>query len=89
MTDSDGDPTAEFLADVRAEQIPWRTDRPVDAEEPEGVGQQITRGRFSRVGRAVGEAAPYVQAALFAAWIATSVADSGNGSGGMNGGQSG
>ncbi|WP_326564878.1 hypothetical protein VSH64_23780 [Amycolatopsis rhabdoformis] len=89
MTDPDGDPTADFLADVRAEQTPWRTDRPVEAEGPEGVGQQIARGRFSRAARIAGEAAPYVQAALFAAWIATSIADSGDGSGGMNGGQSG
>jgi hypothetical protein len=89
MTDPDGDPTADFLADVRAEQTPWRTDRPVDAEGPEPAGQTGRPGRFSKVGRAVGEAAPYVQAALFAAWIATSVADSGDGSGGMNGGQSG
>ncbi|MEW2506717.1 hypothetical protein AB0878_40320 [Amycolatopsis sp. NPDC047767] len=89
MTDPDGDPTADFLAGVRAEQTPWRTDRPVAAEGPEQTGQTVRPGRFSRVGRAVGEAAPYVQAALFAAWIATSVADSGDGSGGMNGGQNG
>ncbi|MEV6897756.1 hypothetical protein [Amycolatopsis sp. NPDC051372] len=89
MTDPDGDPTADFLADVRAEQTPWRTDRPADAEGPEQAGKTARPGRFSRVGRAVGEAAPYVQAALFAAWIATSVADSGDSSGGMNGGQSG
>ncbi|MET7998552.1 hypothetical protein ABZU76_47560 [Amycolatopsis sp. NPDC005232] len=89
MTDPDGDPTADFLADVRAEQTPWRTDRPADAEGPEHAGQTVRTGRFSKVGRVVGEAAPYVQAALFAAWIATSVADSGDSSGGMNGGQSG
>ncbi|MGW4484924.1 hypothetical protein ACWEOE_13900 [Amycolatopsis sp. NPDC004368] len=88
MTDPDGDPTADFLADVRAEQTPWRTDRPADAV-PEGVGYQIAHGRFSKAARIVGEVAPYAQAALFAAWIATSLGNSGDGSGGMDGGQSG
>ncbi|WP_033294710.1 hypothetical protein, partial [Amycolatopsis jejuensis] len=76
MSDPDGDPTADFLAEVRTEETPWRTDRPADAP----ASEPVERPR-SRALRAVGEAAPYVQAGLFAAWVATSVADAGDGGG--------
>ncbi|GAA1030845.1 MULTISPECIES: hypothetical protein [Amycolatopsis] len=77
MTEPDGDPTADFLAEVRAEETPWRTDRPADADPaPEA---EPGPGRARSVVRAVGEAAPYVQAGLFAAWVATSIADSADG----------
>ncbi|WP_037357243.1 hypothetical protein [Amycolatopsis orientalis] len=77
MTEPDGDPTADFLAEVRAEETPWRTDRPADAvPEPEIAPGP---GRARSVVRAVGEAAPYVQAGLLAAWVATSIAESADG----------
>lgn len=91
MTEQDGDPTADFLAEVRADETPWRTDRPAGESAPEGSEETQHPEKWTRsVGRAVGEAAPYVQAALFAGWIATSFADSGNGQNlGDSGGQSG
>jgi hypothetical protein len=91
MSEQDGDPTADFLAEVRADETPWRTDRPAGepaSEQPEPAEhpEKWTRS----VGRAVGQAAPYVQAALFAGWIASSFADSGNtGGGDISGGQNG
>ncbi|MBB4689466.1 hypothetical protein [Amycolatopsis jiangsuensis] len=85
MSDPDGDPTADFLAEVRTEETPWRTERPADAPEPDRP--ERSPGRARSVVRAVGEAAPYVQAGLFAAWLATSVADAANGDPG--GGQQG
>ncbi|GAB3376078.1 hypothetical protein [Amycolatopsis echigonensis] len=92
MTEPDGDPTADFLAEVRPEETPWRTDRPADA-----AGEPVPKagpepGRARSVVRAVGEAAPYVQAGLFAAWIAMSIADSSDGGGSSSdfgGGQTG
>ncbi|WP_409186181.1 hypothetical protein F9C11_18880 [Amycolatopsis sp. VS8301801F10] len=81
MTDPDGDPTADFLAEVRAEETPWRTDRPADADPAPEAGPGPGPGRARSVVRAVGEAAPYVQAGLFAAWMATSIADSADGGG--------
>ncbi|MFI5613342.1 hypothetical protein [Amycolatopsis sp. NPDC051903] len=78
MTDPEGDPTEDFLDQVRTGETPWRTERPVDAEASPESDRQQRSGRWNKVGRAVGEAAPYVQAALFAAWIATSIADSGD-----------
>lgn len=89
MTEPDGDPTVDFLAEVRAEETPWRTDRPADsAPAPEAESRP---GRARSVVRAVGEATPYVQAGLFAAWVATSIAESGDGgqSGDFGGGQAG
>lgn len=77
MSDSDGDPTADFLAEVRPGETPWRTDRPADVPAPETP--ERPEGRARQVVRAVGEAAPYVQAGLFAAWVAMSVADAANG----------
>jgi hypothetical protein len=89
MTEQD-DPTADFLAEVRADETPWRTDRPAagPASAPESPERPEKWTRTA--GRAVGAAAPYVQAALFAGWIASSIGDSGDSGGGdMSGGQSG
>jgi hypothetical protein len=84
MTEQDGDPTADFLGEVRTDETPWRTDRPAGEPVPE---QPERPEKWTRsVGRVVGEAAPYVQAALFAGWIATSFADSGGSGGGDSGG---
>ncbi|ATY13778.1 hypothetical protein CU254_27600 [Amycolatopsis sp. AA4] len=89
MTEPDGDPTADFLAEVRAEEPPWRTDRPAAAEPAPETGSEP--GRARSVVRAVGEAAPYVQAGLFAAWAATSIAEAADGgsAGDLGGGQPG
>ena len=64
MTQPEGDPTADFLAEVRAEETPWRTDRP--AGDP--AAEQAERPEKWRRTRA---AAPYIQAAAVAAWIAS------------------
>ena len=58
------DPTADFLAEVRVEETPWRTDRPAGAPAPEHV-------EHPEKWRRVRAAAPYVQAAAVAAWIAS------------------
>ncbi|SEP46382.1 hypothetical protein [Amycolatopsis saalfeldensis] len=88
MSEQDGDPTADFLAEVRADETPWRTDRPAGEPAPEQPEQPEKWTRS--VGRAVGQAAPYVQAALFAGWIASSFAGSGDSQNlGGSGGQSG
>jgi len=83
MSDPDGDPTADFLAEVRTEETPWRTARPVsaapgpvEAADPEDAGGP---GKARKAVRAVGAAAPYVQAGLFAAWVATAIAESSDG----------
>jgi len=64
MTDTEGDPTADFLAEVRAEETPWRTDRPAGEAAPERPDRP-EKWRRTRA------AAPYIQAAAVAAWIAT------------------
>ncbi|WP_020661147.1 hypothetical protein [Amycolatopsis benzoatilytica] len=78
MSDPDGDPTADFLAEVRTEETPWRTERPADAvpAAPDVPAETREPGRARKAVRAVGEAAPYVQAGLLAAWVATAIAES-------------
>jgi hypothetical protein len=85
MPDLEGDPTADFLASVRPGDLPWRTDRSASSESRGGPdaeklaerpGQYDWPGRRHTAARVVENVAPFVQAALFAAWIATWVADS-------------
>jgi hypothetical protein len=69
MNDKDGDPTAEFLAEVRPEETPWRTERPPGEAAPERADRPEKWGRAKAAGRAAANAAPYVQAAALATWI--------------------
>ena len=81
------DPTAEFLAEVRPGETPWRTDRPADdpgepsADEP---GRPEKWRRTKAAGRVAGQVAPYVQAAAVVGWIASG-AFGDDGSGGDSG----
>ncbi len=82
MTDKDGDdPTADFLAGVRAEETPWRTERPPGEEAPEQAARPETWGRAKAAGRAAAAAAPYVQAAALATWIVSGTLDDDSGYG--------
>lgn len=92
MTDKDGgkdgeDPTADFLAEVRPEETPWRTDRPPGEAAPERAERPERPekwGRAKAAGRAAANAAPYIQAAAVAGWIVSgTLDDSGSGSGDM------
>ncbi|AXB47682.1 hypothetical protein [Amycolatopsis albispora] len=56
------DPTREFLDGVRAEETPWRTERPAEQERPEPAIEKPSRWR---------RAAPYLQAGAAAGWIAS------------------
>lgn len=86
--DSDGgrtgeDPTAEFLAEVRPEETPWRTDRPpgeVVPEHPERPERPEKWGTRQGGGTPAANAAPYIQAAAVAGWIVSgALDDSGSG----------
>ena len=70
MTTREPDPTAEWLEGVRAEETPWRQDRPAGHLPPEPVVHEPARWR-----RTVGRVAPYLQAAAVAGWVASSVLD--------------
>jgi hypothetical protein len=68
------DLTADFLADVRPEETPWRVDRPAEVAEatvPEAPGRPEKWRRTKIVGRVAGQAAPYVQAAALIGWLAS------------------
>lgn len=76
MSDKDGeDPTADFLAEVRPEETPWRTERPPGEEAPERAERPEKWGRAKSAGRAAAKAAPYVQAAALATWIVSGTLD--------------
>jgi hypothetical protein len=80
------DPTADFLAEVRPEETPWRVDRPTEvaqAAAPEAPGRPEKWRRTKAAGRVAGQAAPYVQAAAVVGWLAGGFGD---GSGGTDGG---
>jgi len=76
----DDDPTADFLAGVRPEETPWRTDRPVPEVEagPVAQGPPEKWRKTKAVGRVAGQAAPYVQAAALIGWLATGSFDGGD-----------
>ncbi|MEC3978438.1 hypothetical protein [Amycolatopsis sp. H20-H5] len=86
------DPTAEFLAEVRPEETPWRTERPPEAEPghaeyTEVAGRPEKWRRTKTAGRVAGQVAPYVQAAAVVGWIASSsFGDGGGDSGGDDSG---
>ena len=75
----DDDPTAEFLDGVRAEETPWRRDRPPGEQAPERAERPERWGRTRGVGRAAAQAAPYLQAAALVAWLASGAFDDGSG----------
>lgn len=63
------DPTAEFLAEVRAEETPWRVDRgPVEPPADAEVQQYEPATHFQRAAGAVGRAAPFVAMGGLAGW---------------------
>jgi hypothetical protein len=75
----DEDPTADFLAEVRAPEPHWRQDRPVGERAPERAERPERWGRTRAAGRAAAQAAPYLQAAALAAWLASGAFDDGPG----------
>ncbi|WP_103352635.1 hypothetical protein [Amycolatopsis sp. CA-128772] len=75
----DDDPTADFLDDVRAEETPWRTDRPAGERAPSPAERPERWGRTRAAGRAAAQAAPYLQAAALVAWLASGAFDDGSG----------
>jgi hypothetical protein len=74
----DDDPTADFLDEVRAEETPWRRERPPGEQAPERAERPSKWHR-------VAQAAPYVQAAALVAWLASGAFDDGSGSGDQGG----
>lgn len=85
MVSPEDDPTAEFLDGVRAEETPWRRDRPAGEPAPERAERPERWGRTRAAGRAAAQAAPYLQAAALAAWLASGAFDDGSGSGDQSG----
>src|SRR5947208_17118193 len=77
----DEDPTADFLAEVRAPETPWRRDLP-PGERPERA-ERVEK--WGRVARTAAQAAPYVQAAALLAWLASGAFDDGAGAGDQSG----
>ncbi|WP_216216117.1 hypothetical protein [Amycolatopsis aidingensis] len=74
--DAGADPTAEWLAQVRPPDTPWRVDRPPEAAaERPPAGEQgadpVKWRRARAAARAVGQAAPYVQAGALVGWAAS------------------
>lgn len=61
------DPTAEFLADVRPEETPWRRERPPGEAAPEENQGQTTTWR-----QALGRASTGLTAASAVGWVASS-----------------
>ncbi|OZM71704.1 hypothetical protein CFN78_18820 [Amycolatopsis antarctica] len=59
---------------MRPEETPWRRDRPADAGADESDGPAGGRGPHS-FARAVRRAAPYVQGAAVAGWVASAALD--------------
>lgn len=79
--EDDGDPTADFLAEVVPGETPWRTERPA----PEAYTVVEPAQKWSRtraVGRGAAKAAPYVQAAAVVGWLVTEAFEAGHNSGG-------
>nr|WP_225958211.1 hypothetical protein [Amycolatopsis lexingtonensis] len=70
---------------VRAEETPWRRDRPAGEPAPERAERPERWGRTRAAGRAAAQAAPYLQAAALAVWLASGAFDDGSGSGDQNG----
>lgn len=68
----DSDPTADFLAGVRPQETPWRRERPVDPVEPQ-AGEAIDErsSRSQTFAKAARRAAPYIQGAAVAGWVAS------------------
>ncbi|GAB3505013.1 hypothetical protein [Amycolatopsis cihanbeyliensis] len=69
------DPTAEWLAEVRPPETPWRVDRPPEAAAEQQVAGEPgpapgTWQRARTAARAVGQAVPYVQAGAVLGWAA-------------------
>jgi hypothetical protein len=87
-TEDDGDPTADFLADVVPGETPWRTERPADPAPEQAVeAHTVVRpaqkwARTRAVGRGAAKAAPYVQAAAVVGWLVTEAFEAGHNSGG-------
>jgi hypothetical protein len=81
----DDDPTADFLDGIRAEETPWRRDRPPGEQAPERAERPERWGRARAAGRAAAQAAPYLQAAALVAWLASGAFDDGSGSGNQSG----
>ncbi|WP_410569583.1 hypothetical protein [Amycolatopsis sp. cmx-4-61] len=75
----DEDPTADFLDGVRAEETPWRRDRPAGERAPAPAERPERWGRTRAAGRAAAHAAPYLQAAALVAWLASGAFDDGSG----------
>lgn len=69
--DAESDPTADFLASVRPEETPWRTERSAAAAGDPGPAEPERWRRTRAAARVAGQAAPYVQAATLAGWLAT------------------
>jgi hypothetical protein len=80
----DEDPTADFLAEVRTPETPWRRDLPPGEQAPERAERPERWGRTRAAGRAAAQAAPYLQAAALAAWLASGAFDDGSGSDGSS-----
>jgi hypothetical protein len=78
MSKPDEDPTADFLADVRPGETPWRVERPAADADIEAVPARPERWRRTKtVGRVAGQAAPYVQAAALIGWLVSGSLDDG------------
>lgn len=79
MSKPDDDPTADFLADVRPGETPWRVERPAVEAEPvtEAPARPEKWRRTKTVGRVAGQAAPYVQAAALIGWLVSGSLDDG------------
>jgi hypothetical protein len=68
------DPTAEWLAEIRAGETPWRTDRP--RTEPSGEPVDAAPEKWTRkAARIAGQATPYAQSALLIGWLAAAAYD--------------
>ncbi|MEV7038121.1 hypothetical protein [Amycolatopsis sp. NPDC051061] len=75
----DEDPTADFLAEVRASETPWRRERQPGEQALERAERPERWGRTRAAGRAAAHAAPYLQAAALVAWLASGAFDDGSG----------
>lgn len=84
--DEPADPTAEFLADVRPEETPWRIERPPAEQGQPPIPDANERTRFQRAAGALGGAAPYLAAGSAAGWVGAQAYDeyAAEGQGGMD-----
>ncbi|GAA1218155.1 hypothetical protein [Prauserella alba] len=73
--DDPADPTAEFLADVRPEETPWRIERPPAEQAAQPIPDANERTRFQRVAGALGGATPYLAAGSAAGWVSARAYD--------------